>query len=122
MPPDGGGSGSCAGFPIRRTLTWLPVASDRVPLEIAILIPVALLQQLEERVTQSRVHPHVLSGMVASDAMPRERLLKQRLLVSATTVEVTGRRVSGGGIDGAHGGSRAKHKEHYRRDSESRTS
>lgn len=51
-----------------------PVSCVRIALEIAILVPVPLLQELQERVPQSRVHAYVLPRQVAADIVASQAL------------------------------------------------
>jgi hypothetical protein len=68
-----------------------PVAANGVTFEVSIAVAVALLKQLEEGIAQRGVHAHVLTRMVAADAMAGETFLEQCLFVGAAAVEVTWR-------------------------------
>jgi hypothetical protein len=68
-----------------------PVACDRVTLKVTVFISVALLEQIQKRIAEGRVHSNALSWVVASYVMPREALLKQGLLECTAAIEVAGR-------------------------------
>ncbi len=58
--------------------------------EVAVLVAVALHEQLEQRVAQRGVHAHVLARVVAADAVAGEALLEERLVVRAPAVQEAG--------------------------------
>lgn len=62
--------------------------------EIAVLVAVALHEQLEQRVAQSGVHPNALAGVVAADAVAREALLEECLVVRAPAVQESRGRIA----------------------------
>lgn len=58
-------------LPVGSALVWQPIASDRVTVEIAILVPVALLQQLQQGIAQRGIHSDALTREVAPDLVAR---------------------------------------------------
>lgn len=65
-----------------------PVTRYGVALEVAVAVPVALLEQLEQGVAQRGVHADALPREVAAHAVAREALFEERFLVRAPAVEV----------------------------------
>ena len=81
-------------FPDRRTLAFSPFPSRRVVLEIPILIPISLLQELQKRVAQGRIHSHSLSWVVAAYTVARKALFEKRFLECTSTVEIPRRGIT----------------------------
>lgn len=63
-------------------------------LKVPILVAIPGLQQLQQRIAKSGVHPDSLPGVITPHTVTRERLLEERLVIGASTVEVTRRRIS----------------------------
>lgn len=58
--PDGRTSRGEPIFPIGSTLPFDPVTSNRISLKVAVAVPIAFLEKLEQRVPESGVHSHIL--------------------------------------------------------------
>ena len=84
------GQSSC--FPEGGPLSFDPGTSDGVAFKVSVLVPVSLLQKLQQRVAESRIHANALARMVAANTMACETLFEQSLLESTATVEMTWRR------------------------------
>jgi hypothetical protein len=78
-------------FPRSMALSFYPVTSDRVAFKVAILVPIAALQQFQQRVSQGWIHSHRVSWMIAANFVTGETFFEQSLFVCATAVEVSRR-------------------------------
>jgi hypothetical protein len=74
------------------TLSFNPGTGDGITFEVSVPVPVSLLQKLQQRVAESRVHANALARIVAADIMACEALFEQSLFESAATVEMAGGR------------------------------
>lgn len=72
-----------------------PFLSDGVVLEVPVLVPVTVLQELQKRVAESGVHADGLSGVIRPYTMTGQRLFEKSLVVGATAIEVAWRCVPG---------------------------
>jgi hypothetical protein len=77
-------------LPILMSLAFDPTASDGIAIKVSITIPVAVLEQLQERVPQPGVHANALSRVITADSVACEALLKECFVVCAATVQVAG--------------------------------
>ena len=68
-------------FPEFGTFSFDPVTRVGVPFEVSIPVPIAFLQELQQRVPESRIHPDVLAGEITSHAMTRETLFEESFFV-----------------------------------------
>ena len=80
-----------AGLPWPWPFAIVPAACDWVTLKVTVFISVALLEQIQKRIAEGRVHSNVLSWVVTSYVMSREALLEQGLLECTATIEVARR-------------------------------
>ena len=74
-------------LPNPRTLSLNPSPTSRIPLEIAILVPIPPLEERQEGVPERRIHPHGLAGEVGPDLVSGEGLFEERFLECAPAVE-----------------------------------
>jgi hypothetical protein len=81
-------SSLCLLLPVGATLPWDPFSSRGIPFELAVLVSVSRLQELEQWVTQSRIHANRLPRMIAANSVSRQALFKEGLLVGTPTVEL----------------------------------
>lgn len=70
------------------TLSFDPSTSNWVAFEVSVPVPVSLLQKVQQRVAESRIHANVLARVVAPNTMACEAFFKQSLFEGAATVEM----------------------------------
>jgi len=75
-------------LPVRSAFAINPIAGYWVAFEVAVLIPISLLKQLQQGVAERRVHPDTLPRVVATDVVASQALFKERFFMCAATVQV----------------------------------